>query len=392
MTADAPEFDRPGLRALWGYLRTTGWHQLDLDDRTSMWGRIDQRQLGTDPSAEIRIVLPANSRFADYNELVEKAIRALAHVERRDARQVKNDIAFGAADNVSVRLNPPTPSGEAPLADVHTAVAALRDYVVGAASSLDTRALVLPSRRPLRAEAYAMEARLSTGSGSFVLNLALPLGSPPEPSESDLESPLLDLPVLPYGRLIANRMAAVAISGTTLARAVAAGEADLGSFGEPRRGAANATELAALAAIGRQRDRQADYQLRFAQSPAASSGTREPIFVGVTETEQQVLADASDFLRTRQPREGVVVTGLVVRLAREANYGPGDVVVQGIDDDSGTSRRFRINLGEDDYVDAIRAHQNGLTVSARGDVRVRGNSRQLVNVSGFTAYEALPDE
>jgi len=78
-----------------------------------------------------------------------------------------------------------------------------------------------------------------------------------------------------------------------------------------------------------------------------------------------VLEDAADFLRTKQPRSGVVVTGLVVRLARLTAYGSGEVTVLGIDDDSGALRWYRVELSEPDYNEAVKAHQQGLQCKCR---------------------------
>ena len=84
--------------------------------------------------------------------------------------------------------------------------------------------------------------------------------------------------------------------------------------------------------------------------------------------------------------------GLVVRLYRPGKLGPGEAVIEGFDDDSGTTRRYRVQLGEDDYNDAVRAHRNGLQVAAAGDLEVRGTHLWLCHLSSFSVIPGLEYE
>jgi hypothetical protein len=175
-----------------------------------------------------------------------------------------------------------------------------------------------------------------------------------------------------------------------LADQVSAGDRPLRAFGEdPGRPAANATELAALKALG---GPDYDlYQLRFTQSPLIGQAT-EPVVLRITPGQQRILGEAADFLRTRQPRAGVTVQGLVVRLHRSGAFGPGQVVIEGIDDDSGATRRYRLELTEEDYHDAVRAHRNGLQVSVTGDREERGTHLHLRRLTSFSVIPGLDYE
>jgi acyl-coenzyme A thioesterase PaaI-like protein len=113
------------------------------------------------------------------------------------------------------------------------------------------------------------------------------------------------------------------------------------------------------------------------------------MIVSITPAEQRILDEAGDYLRTRQPRSGVTVVGLVVRLFRTSAFGRGEVVVQGVDDDFGVARRYRIDLGEDHYNEAVRAHGEGLQVIATGDVDIRGTRRSLMRLTSFAVLPGL---
>ncbi|GAA4223808.1 hypothetical protein GCM10022254_01840 [Actinomadura meridiana] len=133
------------------------------------------------------------------------------------------------------------------------------------------------------------------------------------------------------------------------------------------------------------------YQIRFAKSPLAG-GNFEPALLRITPGQQRILGEAADYLRTKQPRTGVTVAGLIVRLFREGSYGPGEAVIQGVADDSGEARRHRIELSEPDYSEAVRAHTNGLQVSATGDLDIRGTRRSLRKLTSFAVIPGLDDE
>lgn len=377
----------PSLSVFADYLRGAGWVLDDDDGRTTLW-----RSRLSDTETNARVVLPVSQEVRDYAGRINEALRVLAYVEQRLPQEVAADMSFGGADNVSVRLTPNAPAGEAPLLVAHSAISALRNYVIASAAALDADSLVLPPRRPQRAESYAAQARISTQPGSFVLSLSLPLEdaytetvSPPTVGQEQL----LDVRPLPFGRKVTSRMLAAAQKAQRLAREVGEGDKPLSSFGHPGQGAANATELEALSCLGGP-DHDV-YQIRFSQSPLAA-GSHEPTRLRITPGQQRILGEAADFLRTRQPRAGVTVIGLVVRLFREGKFGKGEVVIQGIDDDTGSARRFRVELDESDYRLAVRAHGTGLQVTATGDLDIRGTRRSLRRLTSFSVLPGIDDE
>jgi hypothetical protein len=388
MRDDGP-MPTPDLRSLTEYLGQAGWELVDEDDRTALW-RLPAADAGVD------VVLPSVQTVADYGDFVFKALRALSYVERRLPSEILDDMTFGGADTLAIRLTPKAPPGEAPLELAHAAVEGLRNLVVASAAGLITDALVLPQRRPARAEAYVKQARISTQAGSFILSLALPLYDSFEesPHRDEDDSGMLigraDLPrEAPFGRRVTNRMAATATFAAELADMVNAGDRPISAFGEARSNAPNATELAALASLGGpSRDL---YELRIARSPLAGE-PQAPMKAAISPGRQRVFAEASEFLRTKQPRTGVTVSGLVVRLARAKGLGPGEVVIHGVDDDSGSSRRFHVELTEGDYKRAVEAHGKGWQVHAQGDLQVRGTRLSLRNLTSFGVVPGLDDD
>ncbi len=378
----------PQLPALGRYLQMTGWALEDDDRRTSMW-----RQQDPAPGKKLQIVLPVSQNVEDWPDRALAALRTLAYAERRLPEEIAEDISFGGADNVAVLLTPDAPPGQAPLSLASSAVSALHSYVVASASALELPDAVLPSHRPPWAESYADKVRLATHPGSFVLSLALPLVTELESGTRDdardtASETLFKIPAQPFGRRVANRMLDAAQTAQRLADDVIIGRSTISAFGDSAnsRAAANATELAALNALGG--SESFAYQIRFAQSPLAGN-RRAPVNLRISPEQQQVVGDAADFLRTRQPRTDVSVHGFVVRLHRSRALGPGEIVIEGYDNESGTVRRWRTELNEANYNDAVRAHQSGLQVSVTGDRQEHGTHLQLRNLSAFGVIAGL---
>jgi hypothetical protein len=393
--SDDDRMTMPDLGTVTRYLHGTGWALADEDSRTTLW-RFRAEQA---PDSDLQVVLPVRQEVGDYAERIIAALRAIAYAERRSLEEVAVDMSFGGADTVAVRLTPDAPSGEAPLSLVHSVVGALHSFVVASAAALEIHELVLPPHRPAWAESYANRVQLSTHPGSFVLNLALPLmadsADEGPPSETHSDQVTGDLPPQPFGRRVSNRMLSSARMAQQLAEEVSSGARPLRAFGEdPVHSLVNATELAALKTLGGPEFNV--YQLRFAQSPLAGH-TSGPVTLRVTPGQQRILGEASDFLRARQPRAGVTVSGFVVRLYRRSGaIGPGQASIEGVDDDSGTKRRYRVELGEGDYNNAVWAHRDGLQVSVTGDRIERGTHLHLRNLTRFsvipgTDYEDPPD-
>jgi len=104
------------------------------------------------------------------------------------------------------------------------------------------------------------------------------------------------------------------------------------------------------------------------------------------------MADAAEYLRTKRSRVNVTVEGSVIHLSRERLFGPGEVVVQGIVDDSGRARRFHVELTPEDYNEALRAHTEGLRVIVRGDLDTRGTWKWIRPVRTFAIVPGLLED
>jgi hypothetical protein len=371
--------DAPHLADLVAYVRQAGWRHVD-DDRAEVWVPPDEAH------NDLLIALPKRATVSDIGAQIEEALRVVAFVEGRTVSEAANSIVNGGADTLSLRLVPDLPSGTAPLATLQDAVAGLRSLVVGAAASLTNSDLVLPSRRPALVESYAARAHVSSRPGSFILDVALPLAVEVDDGEKLEQDVLVELAPQPYGRRVTDRIRNVAANALTKAQEIVEGSASIDEFARPDLRLGNAMELEALARMAG--DLDAPYQLRLSQS-ALATRTAPTTLLTASPAQREQLVQAADFLRRTQPQSDLTVEGYVIKLSRKGSFGPGDVTLHAYLDDSGKLKSCVMNVAEEDYDAAMRAHRHGLVVVAKGNLVTSGNYKRLKSVSVFHVVESV---
>jgi hypothetical protein len=379
-----------GGDAVRAYLLHSGWDLRSSDERTQSWIAVREGR-------RLTVVLPLIPEADDYIQLLGEAVRVIAFASRKSVVEVVADLEYGGADVISVRLTPDAPSGQAPLPVAHAAITALRDFVVGAAAGLTAKWAVLRGPRR-RADEFARRVRVSTSSGSFIVTLSLPLLEP-LPSESSggqLEDEpdnqltfgvVEHLPTVPLGRQVATRMRRVATQALILSDQVLSGDEDISVFEDDPRTSGNATELEALATMG---GRPSDvYGLRFAESPVVPSNTTAPTVLTIPTASQEQFRRAALLLRERKSKDDVTITGQVVGLSRDGDFGPGQVVVRGRERQALNQHRYRVQLSEDQFAQALAAFSR--EVSLRGRLSIRGNFLWVEDLLWFSVQQALPE-
>jgi hypothetical protein len=104
-----------------------------------------------------------------------------------------------------------------------------------------------------------------------------------------------------------------------------------------------------------------------------------------------MLREAARELRARLPEDDVRIRGNVVRLHREGQLGPGEVTIAGIvaGDPVEKLRKVSVILGEDDYAQAITAHEQFLDVEVVGSLIQRGTRTNLSDARGFSVRPSV---
>jgi hypothetical protein len=77
----------------------------------------------------------------------------------------------------------------------------------------------------------------------------------------------------------------------------------------------------------------------------------------------------------------------VIRLQRDEGHGA--VVIKGTATDVDTVHRYRVALADDDYHQALVAHDQDAAVAARGTLEIRGNFLWITELKWFAVQQQL---
>jgi len=366
--------------ALATYLRNGDWQVSDYEGLVTVW------KPPASWESRIQAILPEVG-VEHSPTMIQAAIQAVASAEHRRVQEVVDDVLLGGSDNVSIRFQPKSPQGQAPLTLAAQATVALRDYVIGSAAALTFTEGILPPRRP-RAESYSGTVRFSTEPGSFVIHLALPLYEPDTTEATNASDLLVEslTPAIPYGRQVSRRMESAAAHAIELADRVSRNEAPISAFVQgDLQAPINATELDGLAALGG--SIHLKYQVSYRDTPLIDHRPPKSRILQVSQSHQEVFRKAAEVMR-HQNHEGVTVTGVIQDLKRKTNLGYGDIGVVGTYDGDPEPHTYWVNLSETDYLNAIQAHRDKRTVVVQGDLDYSSDRRRLNVVTRFEILSA----
>jgi hypothetical protein len=362
------------------YLRAHDWIIRERIGSSVQWVK-------TVGGEEFEALQPQESTIRDYATRVRDLLNVLAVTEDRSELAVLSDITTVSMDVHTVRAFPPDNApGMIGLADGVQAYESVRNLVVAAAyavSAEEPRA-VQPARKSAEVLRLLREVRIGPSSeGSFVLTVHTPV--PPRLSlgqatlfEESAEDALE--PAEPFERRVSLRLYDAVNAAHNAANDALVGPNGIDVFTDAVTAGVSANLCEALVGLGGEAGHPFELSLALAPSRPLDARRLEPI--RFRRDHLPVLASAAQELRELVPEEGAVVTGNVVRLHREGS-GTGEISVAGIVEGDDRLRRVWMTLGDDDYAEATRAHQEMLTVAVRGDLVRRGTRLYLTNPSGF---------
>lgn len=368
------------------YLRSRGWVQGSRVRYSRRW----EAEWG---GQRHRVLLPFDAELADYADRMADLIEVLSAVEGRPAIAVHQDMTLTGLDVQSIRTQPRTPSGTIPVQDGVLAVTSARDLLMAAACDTvaGQRRLVQPRRKPARAKDFVDSARFGPSRpGSYILTVQVPL--PESPSHGSLfeDAPNLDMAPEPFARKVSRRLYEAVTAARTAAERAASAD-DSAPLADGVEDGISADLCEALAGIGGQdgRDHQPGhgFSVGFAWSPRWPV----PYDSSVAEFPQRlvpVLREGAQDLRRQEPDRGVTIVGRPTKLKRVAEFGPGEVTVEGRlmkenGDLVGQQRQIHLELTEENYDRATDAHRTRRDLKIEGDLSRRGTYHELTNLTDF---------
>lgn len=358
------------------YLASAGWTAVAREAGGTEWA--------LDRSADT-IWVPRDARMRGYASRVAQALRVLSEQEGRSETEILFDVTHATYDVQRLRLVPPGEPGTVGLMDGSDSLAGIKKWVLSGAiaAALGDHQLVLPNRWSAVVNTFMRESKLAApAEGSFIWNVITPVGQGGA-TALPLDGDEADVFTVDFGRKVTLTLYQATSAVKDAAQSVVQGDESVSeAFGSRNRRGVTANLCEGL--VEASSASHFPYSVDFAWAathagPPTSRIAFEPV-------EMDVLTDAARDFRNRTPRENVTVEGTVVRLVRESQLRPGEVTIAGITDDDWDNQigHFWLELTDDDYALAVRAHEDIAIVRATGDLLRVGNRRRLTNLRQFT--------
>ncbi|MBT2325548.1 hypothetical protein J7E62_24750 [Variovorax paradoxus] len=251
-----------------------------------------------------------------------------------------------------------------------------RDLMASAVLSTISKRKHFSGARPPEATSYLDSLRLGqTEIGSYVVNVI----APSTPVPVDLETiPLPGLSTLVTANLTASLEA---LSGAIDAYEE---QGDLSVFDKAIERGASANMCDALVGLsGSQKQRGFEISI----APSIHEQFRLPPKTFVFEPEGVArLAAASEYYKDNYVLPDRTITGVIKRLDRPADEEWGTITVTAHLGE--IEKNVIVELGKEDYLDAITAHRAKEVVQVAGDLHVTARTARLLNPVGFRVLRA----
>lgn len=361
------------------YLRANDWLP-ELMQGGTVW------RLSSDE--DIEVFIPGSSAMKGYSSFLADALNIISEVENRSQLQIFRDISSASADVQYVRTKPEGEAGTTSLSDGVRSYEGLKQWLLSAAvhEASDKSYVVQPTRKPNQALDFLRKVRLvAPFPGSFVIAAQIPIVRQIGQQQSIFDDPRLALSDQPFERRVSLRLHEATASVLSATREVLMGGRSIDAFKERASKGVSANLCEALVSLGG--ESEVPFELSFSWAISRPVEPRPPIKVSVQEID--IIQEAARELRSDEPEENVRIIGGVTRLHREGSLGPGEVSIAGVIEGDATERLRRVwlQLAEEDYSSATRAHDEGSTVSVRGNLVRRGNRYLLQAASGFEVLQ-----
>lgn len=339
---------------------------------------------------DTEVFVPSSLSMRGYSSFVADALGSISDFEGRSTLEIFREIVTASADVQFVHTEPDGEYGTTQITNGVRAYESLRQWILAAAvtEASDKDYVIQPTRKPSKATEFLRKVRLGPSfEGSFVITAHIPIAPQVGQQQFLFEEPQLAELDQPFERKVSLRLYEATSAALDATEEVMTSSGDIESFKSRCRKGVTANLCEALSGMSGEVG-DVPFRLRF--SWALSRPVEPRASIDVAPEEIRIMEQAARDLRAEEPEENVRVVGGVTRLHREGSLGPGEVSIAGtIDGDpSERMRRVWLELPEEDYSKATRAHDDGNLVSVRGNLTRRGNRYTLRSVAGF---EVLPE-
>lgn len=348
------------------YLQDSGWrHDGDIGGLATIWHRPEPDR------NDAEIILPLSEVVLDFRARMIDVFVALTDFERRSLAQIVKDILGYFADHVRIRIfHTDVDEGTIPLNDGVMLNFRARDLMAAAAMSTTSKQRHFSGKRSKEANEYIDSLRLGqTEIGSYIVNVLAPV--PVVPPEQAFET-------VPMSRVVTENLRS-GLEALSLAIERFSSGRELSVFDEAIPNGVSANMCDALVGFsGAQKQR--GFEISITPSRVLEFASSVQTFRFDVDA-VKMMVDASAYYKDDYVLPAYTIVGTIKRLDRPLGDEVGTVTVDA--QVGGVEKHVAIQLGPEEYLEAVNAHKQRAAVRCYGDLHVKARTATLLNPSGF---------
>jgi len=320
--------------------------------------------------------IPDKTLYDDYRQIVATVLRTVAKVEKTDVEHVIKAINTVNIDVLKIHLPEPIGSdGTIPLDDATRIIGGIRKLLLSAASSAEdivagnTPKDIYPEQKSDAVLASNKKFRLGqTEVGSYVITIESEII--PDTSQTTL----YDTPKMPFERMTLTTLANALNDIKEYRPESGEEEADVTDIviESARRGVSanlcdNLSEISQI-----EENEHTGLGIEFEWAPEYPAEVETPTHIEIPQEKMVYVAGIADKYNVTKPMPDQKMSGHVRLLSRSK---PGETGTIKIDTNvKNGPQTVTVKLTGDDYLKAIRAHENGSVLTVFGDL-VKANKK-----------------
>ncbi|WP_432722284.1 hypothetical protein R0381_001770 [Jeongeupia wiesaeckerbachi] len=359
------------------YLFENGWvHDGDISELASIWHRPEPKHV------DVEVLLPRSKSARDFKERIIDALMTLAAFEERSPIVIMKAAIGHLADLVRIRVfHNDVNEGTIPINDGVLLNLRARDLMASAAMSTTSKRRYFSGKRSPEAIAFIDSLRLGqTEVGSYIVNII----APTSPASRDQQS----LDTVPLSNIVTANLT-TSLDALMSAIDKFAAEGNLAVFDEAVACGASANMCDALIGLsGTEKKRGFEISITPSRNHTYTSQVKTFRF-DVEKVGR--MADASAYYKDNYVLPAQTILGTIKRLDRPLEEEIGTVTIAATV--GGMEKHVSIQLGPDEYLDAVNAHKQKSAVQCTGDLHVSARAAKMLNPTGFkvlTSGELFP--
>lgn len=325
-------------------------------------------------SVKYEILQPLSVDLKDFDYRVSELITTLCESENKKEQDIIKEIDNISSDVISLRvIHEDVSRGEIPFSDGVLLFSKTKELIISAA-----RSVVKPQKgkytgkNPDVVDRFLASLKLGqTEVGSYVLNLVAPIYSDEDSQQDHCR--------VPFSRSVTERlMSSVSKLNEAIVKYEKTG--DIKIFGSIVNDGVNATLCSALIGLSGE-NKSRSIELGVQQSPCAERLKFQGGKVMISADKIKYIEEAERFYADDYYIKDYHLIGVVTRLNRDVNSIGGVITIA---EPSESNRKVTVELDEEHYTQAIKAHESkSENVHLIGKLLVTPRRTKLIDVRGF---------